>query len=215
MSGWTRSRWVNWVRDERGSGLLVVLLLLGLLASMMIWRLDLSATVTHTNVDLQEALDRAVKAAAAQVSDRSQAEGNPHIVTAQAHETFRKVLADNLVLSEVTLEPFEGSPLAAAPAYSFVVYNGDEAYAAHGSQGAYRYDFDGRSLSSYPVVGYGVPQCFAVRDLGTDVGAGGVFNVTLDAPGCVVVARAPIKTSQGPVEVIRWASAEIKEFFSH
>lgn len=197
------------IRDERGGALVVALCVILVLATLAVWRVDFGSLVTHAEADFEEGLKRAVKAAAGQVGERSQAEGDPHIVAERAHAAFRKVLADNLALDPATLYPLADSPLAGAPAYSLLIYNGDDEYAAEGCYSAYRYDADGETLSSYPVAGCGRPQSFAVFDLDIAPGSGGVFDVTLDAPGCVAVVKVPLRAQEGDVEVVRWASAKV------
>lgn len=200
-------------RDDRGVALVLLLLIIPLLIIVFTSRLEYSNVVTSIELDLQESLKKSIKAAANQVTERSQAEGNPRIHSDQAHEAFKVILADNLKLNPVSLAPMPHSPLASPPAYSLVVYNGDNAYGATGARAAYQYEYDGSSLSSYPLSDTGFPQRFTVSESGISYGTGGTFDVVFETPGCVVVLSAELKTITGKtVRPVRWASSSLHHF---
>ncbi|MTI82364.1 MAG: hypothetical protein FH756_00385 [Firmicutes bacterium] len=198
------------VREERGDALLFFLFIVPLILSLILWRMDYSQAVTHTEIDFTEGLKKAVKAAANQVTERSQAEGDPRIDSDRAHAAFRAILADNLKLDSGSMAPINNSPLKSPVKYTLVVYNGDDNYIASGAKAVYQYDFDGNTLSSYPLSGSGFPQQFTVTDSGIAYGTGGTFDVVLDAPGCVAVAEVDLKTiTDTPAKPVRWASTKI------
>ncbi|MBO8128261.1 MAG: hypothetical protein H0Z39_03555 [Peptococcaceae bacterium] len=206
MTGWIR----NILATERGWVLVVTLLVMPLVLAFWVYNFQhkvLSISAGH----VQSALKQAVEAGAGQVTEGSQARGDPRIGTNQAHTAFRAMLAANLKLNPVTLTPEKDSPLASAPSYSFIVYNGDGTLAFTGAQPAYRYDFDGVTLSSYPISGMGFPQTFAISENDIAYGTGGIYQVELDEPGCVALINAGLKgfvRTESPV-IVRWASAEV------
>ncbi|WP_207641017.1 hypothetical protein [Desulfofalx alkaliphila] len=176
---------------------------------LLLFRLDYSRAASDTELDFQESLKKAVKAATHQVTDRSRAEGDPRIHSNNAHEAFTSMLADNLKLNPDSLTPLDGSPLAEAPIYSLIIYNGDGKYESTGAQAVYQYDFDGSNLSSYPLSGVGFPQQFTVSDFGISYGTGGTFDITMETPGCIAVMKIKLKTITTDISPVRWAAAKV------
>lgn len=189
----------------------MVLLATPVIMLLLLYRLEYSKAVSDTELDFQESLKKAVKAAAHQVTDRSRAEGDPRIHSNNAHDAFKLMLAENLKLDPVSLTPLEGSPLAAEPIYSLVIYNGDGKYENTGAQAAYQYDFNGSSLSSYPLSGVGFPQQFTVSDFGISYGTGGTFDITMETPGCIAVMKIHLKTITTDISPVRWAAAKVHQ----
>lgn len=209
MKGWTR----RLLRDERGFATgLIFLILVGLLIAVITGSASSVQSVTVSDVDLQEAVACAVKAAAMSVSAESQAEGKPRIRSASAHAAFRDALARNMGLDPATLVPLPGSMYAAAPRYWLVVYNGYDDYAASdGAEGARLYCFNGSTVSESGMAFFGFPAFFAVSSSGIVQGSGGVFTVELRSPGAVALVEAEAKKIVGDVSIRaqRWASARI------
>ena len=197
-------------KGEQGASVVWFLLVSIMLVLITVNRIEYNQAVTHIEVDLQETLKKAVKAAAGQVSEKSQANGDPRIESERANEAFRLILAKNLKLNPITLQPQPRSPLTEAPDYKLLVYNGDDAYVATGARAAYLYDFSGGTLSSYPLSGFGFPKQFAVSDFDINYGAGGAFEITFTTPGCIAVLQAGIKSVTGnEIRPVRWAPAAI------
>jgi hypothetical protein len=199
---------------KKGRGYAIILALL-ILAPLMLSAeealLGLSTGLYVADVDLQEALAFAAKAAAGQVAPASQASGTPRVHCARAHAAFRDALARNLGLDPATLAPLSGSQYAAVR-YRLVVYNGLDDYAWEGALGARMYQFDGSgpgTEAGFPYSGF--PAKFAVTGSGVSWGPGGIFTVTLESPGVVVwgEARARRVLGQGDITSQRWAAARI------
>ncbi len=85
--------------------------------------------VSQTAGWFQEAVNRAAKAAAYQVSPPSYSVGLPTIDPVKGDAAFRSLLAHNLSLGPVDLKPTErNSRIAGAPEYNLFVYNGPFPY---------------------------------------------------------------------------------------
>jgi hypothetical protein len=169
------------------------------------------SSVTASGVDLQEAAAFAAKAAAATVEPSSQAAGNPRILSAAAHDSFRRVLAGNLGLDAATMAGLSGSFWSGPVKYWLVVYNGDDAYAPAGALRARLYRFDGSAVTESDLAGSGFPARFAVGPSGITVGPGGTYAVELSSPGVVALVEGEIKRAAGdvPMRAQRWAAARV------
>jgi len=195
----------------RKNGFAVVVLFLIVLPVMlaaMVGITEIVHTVSTADIDAQEALAAAVKAAAGSVDGLSQASGEPRIDAELARETFRKALADNLGLDS-NLNPLENSAYENSPSYKLLIYNGDSKY---GVTRAVLYSFDGTSETCYyGVPGSGFPQEFSVSGNNITAGRGGDFTVKLKSPGVIAVIEIEAKQILGdvPITVERWASARI------
>jgi hypothetical protein len=168
-------------------------------------------SVTEGDVDVQRALEQAVKAAAMQVTPESQAAGRPRIHTARALAAFERMLAANLGLDPTALTPLAGSALKERPDFVLVVYNGDAAFAAGGAQAAWKYRYSGGVLTGGPVAAAGFPCRFGVTSSDVLPGGGGTISVTLDMLGCVGVVSAKGRNVLGrtPLAPVRYAAARI------
>lgn len=157
------------------------------------------------DIDLGQAVSEAVRAAAMCVDDASQANGTPRIDPEQSHLVFRRILANNLGLSEATLEPLPGSGMMSVPSYVLLVYNGDDTYMS----AAREYTLIDGTYFQADILLTGFPQDFTVSNDSIVPGTGEI-TMTLTAPGCVAVVRdktKPILT--GNAEPVRWAAARI------
>jgi len=192
------------ILNERGAvGTVMLLLLIPLFIVGLLLTIEHPRLVHGADIDLGQAVADATRAAAMCVDERSQANGQPRIDPDRAHETFRRMLARNLGLSDVTLEPLPGSGMKTAPSYVLVVYNGDDTW----TPGAREYGDGGSVDLPY----YGFPQTFAINTDSIAYGSG-ERSVTLRAPGCVAVVRdvvGPVARPEG-AEAIRYAVAEIQ-----
>lgn len=192
--------------DQSGAVITVMLLILiPLLLVGMILTTEHPRILQGGDIDLGQAVSEAVRAAAMCVDDASQASGTPRIDPDRAHLTFRRILAKNLGLSEVTLEPLPGSGMKSVPSYVLLVYNGDGTYLP----AAREYSLLDGSYSQADLSLTGFPQDFAVGKDSITQGAGEI-TVSLNTPGCVAVVRdktMPVLT--GNAEPVRWAAARI------
>lgn len=193
------------IRDENGAVVTVLLmimlpvLLVGVLLSSETPRL-----VRNSDPDLASAVVEATRAAAMSVDEKSQANGDPRIDPDAANETFRKVLAMNLHLSETDLTPLSGSAMGATPEYVLVVYNGDNNYVSGGAV------YQGGACVG--TLAGNFPRIFAVGDLSIVPDGSGGRSFTLDAPGCLAVVRCkdrPVAAANG-TELVRYAVAKIR-----
>lgn len=198
--------------DERGFAAgLIFLILIGLLVAVLAGSVSTVQSVTVSDVDIQEAVASAAKAAAMSVSTKSQADGKPRIRSAAAHAAFRDALARNMGLDPTGLVPLSGSMYAEAPQYWLVVYNGYDDYASDGAKGACLYWFDGSVVRESSLSYTGFPVSFSVSSSGIVRGAGGTFTVELNSPGVVALVEAEAKKIIGdvPIRAQRWAAARI------
>ncbi|MHB1126953.1 MAG: hypothetical protein ACYC2T_08350 [Bacillota bacterium] len=203
-------------RDERGTATVWMLVFVPVLLTAMLFLIAQTQAVTGADIDLQEGLNSAVKAAAMQVTLDSQAAGTPHINTANAHTAFKYELARNLGLNPTTLVPLPGSMVAEAPDYALVVYNGDGDFVGSGARTAYKYSFQGGLLSSGDLIASGFPQTFSVTDNNISLGTGGSVTVTLGSavekrPGVLAVVKEKQARIMGKYDmyITRWAAAKV------
>lgn len=183
----------------------MLLILIPLLLVGMILTTEHPRILQGGDIDLGQAVSEAVRAAAMCVDDASQASGTPRIDPDRAHLTFRTILAKNLGLSEVTLEPLPGSGMKSVPSYVLLVYNGDDTY----MPAAREYSFLNGFYNQADMSLTGFPQDFAVGKDSIAPGTGEI-TTTLRSPGCVAVVRdktMPVLT--GNAEPVRWAAARI------
>lgn len=214
--------------DSRGLGTFMGLLSLGVLVLLFVSVIRISQSVTGADIDLQEGLADALKAACQQVEPRSEADGYPLVETQKAHEAFRYTLALNLNLDPVTLEARPNSIIKGIPNYSFVVYNGfdyyqDETYIggpggaldSTGAKAYTRFIFNNGVLARddlpepgfIPNLASNWPKTFDINDENGNK----VFSVKLPNCGVVGVIDAEVNQILGkdPVKETRWASAVI------
>lgn len=200
------------LRDERGFAAgIIFLILVGLLLAVISGSVSTVQSVTVSDIEIQETVACAVKAAALSVNSMSQAEGKPRIQSASAHLSFRDALARNMCLDPATLAPLSKSFCAKAPRYWLVVYNGYDDYVSDGAEGAKLYYFDGSTVTESGLPYSGFPATFAVSDTGIVEGSGGTFTVELRSPGAVAVVVVESKKLIGsvPIKAKRWAAARI------
>lgn len=193
-------------RDERGFVSIFLVILLPMLAFLIAGTAQYTRFVTESYADLGQAVAEAARAAASCVVERSQAEGDPRIDPDRADMVFVSVLAKNLGLDPVSLEPLPNSGLAKTPSYILVVYNGDDRYAPAGK----KYIFDGISLAVVDLAVAGFPQGFAVSKNDVVPGGAGARVTTLEMPGVVAVVTSRAKGVMGSdADTTRWAAARI------
>lgn len=186
------------LRDERGIAvLLMALIMIPLLLAVMAGSSTFVTSVTSADVDMQEAVAFACKAAALNVVQAAQARGEIRIDSARAHAAFRDTLARNMGLNTATLRPLSNSLCASSPRYWLVVYNGYNDF--KGAFGARYYCFDGRTVSESPFPYTGFPAFFAVSQTGITSGKGGVFTVCLETPGVVALVECEAKRIIGDI----------------
>jgi hypothetical protein len=172
--------------------------------------IEITDTVTVADVDLQESLASACKAAATQISDASQADGTPRINDARAVAAFETSLEYNLRLDS-TLTPLPNTHYLSPPQFWLLIYNGDSNFAYDGASLANYYYFDGANLNTEsPPAASGFPAAFYASATGVN-NSGGAYEVTLKTSGVVAVIQIEKKRVLGSVPVVaqRWAAARI------
>lgn len=195
------------ILDKRGNAFTVALMLMipVFVAGLML-TIEQPRMIHGSDNDLQHAVAEATRAAAMCVNEVAQANNVISIDPDRAHETFRRILAYNLGLSDVTMEALPSSGMSGKPSYVLVVYNGDATYAP----GATEYSFIDGNITENSLPSDGLPKKFAI-DVDSISYDKGDRTVTLDSPGCVAVIRESIKpvATTKSVEAIRWASAKV------
>lgn len=197
---------------ERGAAVTVYLLVLApLLILVTVASLDLTQAVSAADYDLKDAVAEATRAAAMQVNGAAQAAGDPRIDPDRAHYAFRRVLAKNLGLDEVSLAPLPGSSAAAPAEYVLVVYNGDDTFAADGVPAGRVYRSWGGTYGEEAVAGTGFPREFGVSGEGVALDGSGARTVELKSPGTVAVVRVGLRGVTGAAgpPAVRWAAARV------
>lgn len=212
MKGETRNV-TNIIKDERGVVIIWILLFMPFLLMATNYTITQTQAVTGADIDLQAAVQSAVKAAAGQVTSDSQAAGDARVNTVIGHSAFRRELARNLGLDQTTFSPLSGSFLIEAPEYVLVIYNGDDTYVSRGAEDAKVYQLSSGALSSTGFLGTGFPYTFGIDNSTVYLSASGIKQVTLDRPGVVAVVTVKHKKLMGSsdpnLQMSRWASAKI------
>ncbi|MFX4261214.1 pilus assembly protein TadG-related protein [Pelotomaculum propionicicum] len=193
------------IRNREGALSTLVLVLLPLLIIALIGVTE-TARNTYTSVDLQQAVDSAVRAGAMCVDNEAQANMDIRIDPDRADTAFRKELAANLGLDETTLKPELNSGVAETPRYQLVIINGTNPYVPEGqvvtADGGY---------SVVEVDTGELPVACGISDTGISVGGAGDRQVTLESPGCMAVVIVKMKAVMTPnYDIIRWSTARIK-----
>ncbi len=193
-------------RDEKGS---VVSVLILLAIPVFVWailvNLDHSSAVGSSDINIQQAVTQGVRAGTMCVNKASQAYDEPLVEGDTAHMVFRQILARNLGLDLLTLEPLTGTGIKDIPEYTFIVYNGsDNPYGVAPALKYSTYDQEGTAIEHD-----GFPQSFAIYPDDIILGSGDL-STTLDSPGCVAVVKTKVANiGPGESETVRWAAARI------
>ncbi|RJX22182.1 MAG: hypothetical protein C4575_01910 [Desulforudis sp.] len=201
---------MNVWRNEQGSvGTVLLLILIPLVLIGIVLTTEHPRLVHGSDIDLQQAVVDATRAAAMCVNEASQAHGTPRINPDRAHEVFRRILASNLQLHEITLEPLTHSGVREAPSYVLVVYNGDDLFTP-GAKAYYLSDSFSQELLPFD----GLPKTFSVNSDGITYESDG-RAVTFNEPGCIAFVKSPLKPaiSNRTPDANRWAAATIKTNF--
>lgn len=199
------------IRNEKGSWPLVYSLIV-IPLMMLLWVANNTQvqSTTASDLDIQPALALAARAAALQVVPVSSASNNPRVHADNAHITFKKILAKNLGLDEVTLNPLTGSNVK-RPDYTFLVYNVDETYSGDGANGGKIYIFQNGILNAFTFSPTGTPYLFGINNAEITPGVAGTLNCTMDYPGVLVSLSSELNRVMGkdPIIVNRWAAAKL------
>ena len=110
------------LRRQQGGAMVAVLILVPVMVLVLVLSYD-TADLTHTGSWFQESINRATKAAAFQITGISYASGAPQIDPPTAEDRFREILAQNMHLNPVTLEP-QNDRVKTTPTYALLVFNG-------------------------------------------------------------------------------------------
>ena len=147
---------IDTLRDQRGNTLIIFLILIPMLMAIITASIEITDTVTVADVDVQDSLASACKAAAGQISDASQANATPRIDSANALAAFEGSLEYNLRLDS-TMTPLPNTHYLNPPRFWLLIYNGYSDYAYDGADLADYYYFDGTNLSSESISASGLP----------------------------------------------------------
>jgi hypothetical protein len=128
------------LKSQKGAAPLMLLILFPLMILLTTSAISMVNTTTVSDIDIQNGVAVACKNAAMRVNSQAQAKGIIRIDPANAHESFRKGLAQNLGLDQNTLEPIT-EQYTQKPKYWFLVYNGYDDYGYR----ARLYQFKGNS----------------------------------------------------------------------
>jgi hypothetical protein len=211
VRGLIRKFYINILKNEDGMIVIWLLLFTPVILAIFIYGMNIIQAVTGADIDLQGAVNNAVKGASGQVTPDSQAAGMPSVHTISGHNAFRSVLADNLGLNPYTMTPKLGSLIAEKPNYVLIIYNCQDRFNANGAQKAVRFTFKDGVLSSDALIANGFPIDFAITHSNISLGFGGSVDVTLDKPGVIAVVNVKQKNIAGKKEIFinRWGSAKI------
>lgn len=195
------------LREPRGLTFIILLLfLLPVLLGFMYVSLEHTRIVYGSDVDLQQAVEDAVRAAAMSVDAVSQAHAVYLIDPDKAHEMFRYTLAYNLGLEPTTLAPQQNTGLVESPSYVLLIYNGNNEYGVSACRKYTSTNPYGTDLVCDEVA---FPKEVAI---GSDIVFGsGELSTVLESPSCVALVEAKmtdIITGENAV-VSRWATGRI------
>lgn len=196
------------LRNRRGDATVLILILLPLLIIAMVGVNEVTRTSQAADVKLQQSLENAVRAAAMCVDQTAQAGGSLLIDPARADAAFRKVMARNLGLDEISLSPLSNSGVAEQLAYQLVIVNGANAY---GISEVYCITSD-TGYSAVSGATGPLPKVVGVSETGIDyIASNGEHRSTFAQPGCVAVISVKMKAvySNNDFPVCRWAAAQL------
>jgi hypothetical protein len=201
----------NIIKDE--GGFIYVLALLIIFPVCILCTTALINTgnlITAGDIDSQEGLASACKAAAMQLDTEAQANGLVRIRSDGAHEQFRVALMENLGLED------DGGTLKSAGGmyegsidYVFLVYNGYDDYKMEGCE-SYKLYANGDSMNfDYTEL----PRTFSIKEGAILNSEDGDQTVTLETPGVIAVIKAECVRIGGDedkkLNINRWASARV------
>jgi len=109
-------------RDQRGAIGVGLLMIIPVLATILVMSYDRRELINTARWQ-QEALNRATKAAAWQITSHSYAIGAPQVDPVEAENKFREMLAENLRLDSLSLAS-RNYRIRGTPTYQLLVFNG-------------------------------------------------------------------------------------------
>ena len=203
------------LRDQDGYSLIPFLIIMPVLIMLMIVSIEATDTVTVSDINVQDGLASACKAAAGQIIDTAQANGTPRIDSANALTEFETSLEENLGLGNGSngqvMAPITNSHFMGTPQTYILVYNGYNDYAANGGDECDYYSIAGSSVTPESIAApTGFPATFYISSTGINTSSG-TYKVVLNSPGVIAVIQVQKVQIIGnvPVVVNRWASARI------
>jgi Flp pilus assembly protein TadG len=203
------------LRDQSGYALIAFLIIMPILIMLMIVNIEATDTVTVSDINVQDGLASACKAAAGQIIDAAQANGTPRINSANALNEFETSLEENLGLGNGSngqiMMPVTNSHFMGTPQVYFLAYNGYNDYTANGGDECDYWSITGSDATPESITTpAGFPATFYVTDTGINTSSG-TYKVVLNSPGVIAVITIQKVLIMGnvPVVVNRWASARI------
>lgn len=200
----------NILQNQQGYAIAILFaIILPIIIFACISTIEMTNVVQAGDMDIQEGVVLASKAATEQVDMNLHAQGIFQISPDRAINTFRKELSRNVGLNETTLAPMTEA-YTSTPKYCVLVYNGTVA----GDTANKLYVFDGSTTTySTPAI-TGFPQSFVIDGDGLNILAGsGTGAITLTEPGVIAVIKIDQKDllADSNLTLTRWAAATIKK----
>lgn len=185
---------------------LLFLILLPVIIFTCISAIEMTNVVQTGDMDLQEGIVLATKAAAERVNMPLHAQGIFQISPDEAESSYREVLARNIGLDENILVPTTKA-YSSAPKYCLLVYNGTST----GATANKKFNFNGTNTTSTVFSQTGFPKTFIINGLDIVVGSG-KGSITLTEPGVIAVVEIDQKDllAENDCTLTRWAAARIK-----
>lgn len=196
------------MQNQQGFAItLLFLILLPVIFFSAISAIEMTNMVQAGDMDIQEGMVVATKAAAERVDMGLHAQGIFQVNPDSAIDTYRKTIARNIGLNENTLVPLTKN-YKSAPKFCMLVYNGTTT----GATANKKYVFNGTTTTSSSFAQTGFPKTFIINGLDVVIGSG-KGSITLTEPGVIVIMQIEQKNLLDDTDrtLSRWAAARIKK----
>ena len=210
---------LNKIKNESGATTtFMFLVLVPLFFLMIIALIDMTDSVTTSDIDVQGALSFSAKMAASAIDPESQAENKPRIDPEKANQAFQKSLMQNLGVPPEYLGVSDSDFVGTENRYEYVkywliIYNGDDSYTGSPCK-LYIWDNSGSVpiSSDLPCNDLAGGTTFSISSTGINIGSYGDYNVKLkDTPGVIALVEVKAINIVGnePMVIQRWSSAKV------
>ncbi len=204
------------LKNQQGIGVIVIFLItIPILILMCIATLGIGYTIESSDMDLQESVAEASKAAAGCVDEVSQAKGELKINTPRANEIFKNSLVANLGLDE-NMECTTGKYVGKLQ-YTLLVYNSVAPGDDKGELVNQVYMYHDNTEGNYPIYFAIFPKYFRINGLNINVAPymeETKGDIELDSPGVIAIVQVKQKdvVTGEEEEITRWASAKVHKW---